>query len=324
MIPFIEKPSWLSHIPFTKKQEELQRLRAEHRQKLMAEYLAPYRNILDKAPRDCFESSVNDDFEVILRPKLSLEADERDALFAALKAFIPWKKGPFHIGDTTIDSEWQSQLKWKRLAPHLPSLKNKVVADIGCHNGFFMYHMLAGGASEVVGIEPVAKHWYNFALLNKIAPDPEGRLSFEMFGVEHMDLMPDTFDVIFCMGILYHHTDPVGLLHKMKQSLRKGGTIVIDCQGIAGNEPVALTPSGRYAGGTGFWFLPTLPCLKNWVKRAGLRWHDVFSGPLDLAEQRSTEWAPIKSLKDFLTLDGEQTIEGYPRPHRFYGLITKS
>ena len=44
------------------------------------------------------------------------------------------------------------------------------------------------------------------------------------------------------LSILYHHTDPVGLLKKMRQALAPGGKLIIDCQGIAGEESMCLVP----------------------------------------------------------------------------------
>ncbi|MDX1522001.1 MAG: DUF1698 domain-containing protein, partial [Anaerolineae bacterium] len=125
--------------------------------------------------------------------------------------------------------------------------------------------------------------------------------------------------------ILYHHTDPVGLLRKMHTALTPQGELVIDCQGIPGDEPVALTPRGRYARARGIWFLPTLSCLENWIHRAGFtNIRPVFAEPLSPAEQRRTAWADIDSLAEFLDpADPSLTIEGYPAPWRFYVIAGK-
>ena len=106
----------------------------------------------------------------------------------------------------------------------------------------------------------------------------------------------------------------------MHQSLRKGGELVIDCQGVHMDGDFALFPKGRYAGAKGVFFVPTLGCLFNWLKRA--QFHDVncfFKAPLSVSEQRSTPWAPISSLQSFLDPeDNNKTVEGYPAPWRFY------
>jgi tRNA (mo5U34)-methyltransferase len=146
------------------------------------------------------------------------------------------------------------------------------------------------------------------------------RLRFELLGVEQIDLFPQFFDTIFCLGILYHHTDPMSLLRKMRAALAPKGEIVIDCQGIAGDLPVALTPRRRYANASGIWFLPTRACLENWVARAGFT--DIqffFAEPLSTLEQRRTPWADIDSLAEALDPnDPSKTCEGYPAPWRFY------
>ena len=38
---------------------------------------------------------------------------------AALQGLIPWRKGPFDFFGVHIDTEWHSDWKWQRVAPHL-------------------------------------------------------------------------------------------------------------------------------------------------------------------------------------------------------------
>lgn len=244
----------------------------------------------------------------------------QDTFDHALKLFMPWKKGPFELCGRLIDAEWRSDWKWERIRPHMQPLADKVVADIGCHNGYYMFRMLAERPRRVVGFEPVAKHALAFAFLNGLAQRKE--LHFEQLGVEHLHLFPRTFDTIFCLGILYHHTDPVGLLRKIRRALRPGGELIVDCQAIPGDEPMALTPAGRYAGASGVWFVPTATCLAQWLKRAGFqKLRTIHQAPLSIDEQRATPWAPIDSLAAFLDpKDLTRTIEGYPAPLRVYML----
>lgn len=247
-----------------------------------------------------------------------LNEEQRLVLRAALEAQVPWKKGPFSIFGIEIDAEWRSDWKWERIYRQRPVLSGKTIADIGCHNGYFMFRMLADHPRLVIGFEPVAKHWMSFHMLNSLVQ--QEALQFELLGVEHIDLFPKFFDTIFCLGILYHHTDPISLLRKMKTALKPGGELWIDCQGIPGDEPVALIPRNRYANAKGIWFLPTLPALTHWVRRAGFQKVECFfAEALSPLEQRSTSWAPVKSLIDFLDPnDKTKTIEGYPAPWRYY------
>lgn len=256
--------------------------------------------------------------EIIIGDRSELSDSEHRDLLQCLEAFKPWKKGPFRLFGESIDAEWRSDWKWERIRPHCPSLEGKVIADIGAHNGYYIFRMASENPKMVIGFEPVIKHWHCFDFLQSYAQHPN--LYFEPLGVEHIDQFANTFDIIFCLGILYHHTDPIGLLQKMRKALKAGGSLIIDCQGIKHDQPLALMPRGTYAGGHGMWFLPSLPCLLNWVVRSGFREAVCFyEGVLCEEEQRSTPWAPIKSLKDFLSpSDNQKTIEGYPRPWRFY------
>ncbi|OZH52420.1 tRNA methyltransferase [Hydrocoleum sp. CS-953] len=252
-----------------------------------------------------------------------LSPEQKQRFIHSLQTFCPWKKGPFELFGVTIDAEWRSDWKWERILPHISSLKNRKVADIGCHNGYFMFRMAAQQPELVIGFEPYTKHFWNFQLIQNIVK--QKMLAFELLGVEHIHYYPQFFDTIFCLGILYHHTDPIGLLRKMREALAPKGEIIIDCQGIPGDLPVALTPQKRYAQARGIWFLPTQSCLENWIARAGFS--DIncfFAEPLSVEEQRRTTWANIDSLSEFLHPDDPSlTVEGYPAPWRYYAIARK-
>ena len=87
-------------------------------------------------------------------------------------------------------------------------------------------------------------------------------------GVEHIKEFRSFFDRILCLGLLYHLRDPVSALYDMHQSLKPGGKVIVDCQGIAGDGSYCLFPAKRYAGASGVWFLPTKDCVISWMKRA--------------------------------------------------------
>lgn len=244
-------------------------------------------------------------------------ADDKN-LLEFLCLLKPWRKGPFQVFGHAIDGEWRSDWKWERIERKVGSLQGLRIADIGCNNGYFMFRMAAQKPDLVVGFEPVLKNFVAFSLLQRIARCPQ--LYFEMLGVEDIDLYPKFFDRIFCLGILYHHTDPIGILKKMLGSLADQGVLIVDCQGIAGDESVALVPKNRYGGARGFWFLPTRSCLQNWLRRAGFSRVEFFYDDwLSVEEQRRTEWAPTDSLAESLDpQDPQKTKEGYPAPKRFY------
>lgn len=247
-----------------------------------------------------------------------LSPTQHDDLNHILKTFIPWRKGPFEIFGNAIDSEWKSDLKWDRVFPQLDSLEGKKIADIGCNNGYYMFRMAAHNPELVIGLDPTVRHWYAFTFLQQFTQIQS--LHFELLGIEHMHHYYSFFDVVFCMGVLYHHPNPIGMLRGILKSMKIGGQLIVESLGIPGDESIALFPEKRYAKVPGNWFVPTQTCLMNWIKRSGFKEVTPFYGhQLLQEEQRSTEWAPYQSLEDFLDpTDSTKTIEGYPAPHRFY------
>lgn len=246
--------------------------------------------------------------------------DTLRALAKALQLLKPWRKGPivFHGRDDafTIDAEWQSHWKWQRLVGFLPEIRDRVVLDIGANNGFYSYHLAEYRPSALVSIDPTSLYAAQCAALYAASTPPGA--SFAPVGLDVLHHAPASVDVLLLMGILYHHSDPVGVLRLCRDALTKGGDLLIETIVIEGEGDVALFPSGRYAGARGFYFLPTLRCLESWIRRSGLRVHTMsapaFTTP---EEQRSTAWRDGPSLAEGLHPDdASRTIEGHPAPQR--------
>ena len=244
--------------------------------------------------------------------------EEREAIENDLRAFMPWRKGPFSVFGIDVDAEWRSERKWRRLLPVLPDLKGKIVADIGCNNGYYMFRMAPLGPKLVLGLEPTLQHYYCFNALNGMAGLKN--LHIDLLGVEHLPLFHACFDVIFLMGIIYHRPSPIDVLRDVYAALRPGGTLILESQAIPGPEPMALFPRKTYAKVPGTYFVPTGVCLSNWMERAGFADVEIFcSHPMSEAEQRRTDWMVFESYRDFLDpANPALTAEGYPAPHRVF------
>lgn len=311
-------PDYLDRYSMLLDREPILALRQARQTQLFSSKIRQYRQAVQSV--EDLRSNWFDFSEAVVKVgrAAQLTPEQQQRWHQALLAFCPWKKGPFELFGIPIDAEWRSDWKWQRILPQIESLQNRRVADIGCHNGYFMLRMADRSPACVIGFEPVAKHFWNFQLIQNIVRHPA--LTFELLGVEHLHIYPNFFNTIFCLGILYHHPDPIDLLRKLRQALAPKGEIILDCQGIPGPLPVALTPRKRYAQARGIWFLPTQSCLENWLVRAGFRHiHCFFAEPLSTQEQRRTAWANIPSLEDFLDpTDPSLTLEGYPAPWRYY------
>ncbi len=260
---------------------------------------------------------------VIIGRENEISKQERDCVENVLRGFMPWRKGPFKIFDITIDAEWRSERKWNRILPELPCLENKIVGDIGCNNGYYMFRMLPHQPRLVLGFEPYIQHYYSCRTLNSFAR--KKNLRIELLGIEHLQLFPDSFDVLFCLGILYHRQSPITALRDIFTSLKAGGTVIIESQAIAGEQSMALFPEKTYAKVPGTWFVPTASCLHNWLNRSGFTDIKQFCmHPMSNQEQRKTDWMVFESYDDFIDdSDPSKTVEGYPSPWRVFFKATK-
>ncbi len=245
---------------------------------------------------------------------IEIETEENPEIEKIAKMLKPWRKGPFKINELFIDSEWRSYIKWNSLKPHL-NLENKEILDVGCNNGYYMFRMLEMNPKSITGFDPSALFNLQFEFINSFI---KSDIEYKLLGVEHIPYYEKKFDVIFCMGVLYHRKDPIDMLKELKSGLKKGGEVILDTLIIEGNEEYALSPL-RYAKMKNVYFIPTIKALYNWIERA--KFSDVeFIGKryTTTNEQRKTEWIDGESLENFLNKDETKTIEGYEPPLRVY------
>ena len=297
--------------------EALRELRKEPTRILNSKGNLPYQKIIDAMPAYKFE---NNDFgadAVRFGSASDITDEQRAALKESLMGITPWRKGPFEIAGIDLDAEWRSERKWDQVKPHLPDLAGQRICDIGSNSGYYMYRLLEGNPEFVLGMDPTSKFFLQFQALQKLTAD--NCLHYEPFGMEHLVHYPQFFDTMLCMGILYHHPDPVGMLRVMNKAMKPGGTLIVESQAIPGDEHVALFPDETYAMVKGTYFVPTGNCLINWMKKAKFTDIELFcSHPMTSDDQRQTEWMPYRSYKDFVNEDNTLTTEGYPAPYRVY------
>ncbi|CBW27222.1 conserved hypothetical protein [Halobacteriovorax marinus SJ] len=277
------------------------------------------KNILESLP-SLEKSSVDLACDAVkIGDRSDLDPETASKVIELAKGLKPWRKGPFNFYGELIDAEWRSDFKWNRLKDHVDNLEGKTVLDIGCNNGYFLFRMAAQNPELLLGIDPVVPCETQFKFLQHFAKVPN--LHFEMFGVEHLNHFKEVFDVIFSMGIIYHHRHPLEQLIHIREALKPGGQAIIETIGIPGEESYALFPEDRYAKMRNVFFVPTLSCFINWCKKAKLIDVEVVAAtPLTFEEQRLTDWCPppSQSLEDFLDPnDTSKTIEGHPAPMRF-------
>jgi tRNA (mo5U34)-methyltransferase len=245
-----------------------------------------------------------------------LSDDERLRLQTLLLQLSPWRKGPFDLFGIQVDAEWRSDLKWDRVAPHLPDLTGRRILDIGASNGYYMFRAAAGHPGLVLGLEPQSAFFCQYLAVRKYVN--QKNVACLPATYEEMPMLEGCFDLVFCMGILYHRRSPVDMLKEIHDCLKQGGTLVLENLVLEGNNHRCLFPEDRYAKMRNVYFIPDLSVMESWLSRAGFKEIQcVDVSPTTSAEQRKTDWIQTESLKNFLDPDDPlKTVEGYPAPVR--------
>jgi tRNA (mo5U34)-methyltransferase len=245
-----------------------------------------------------------------------LTLEQQQQLTAQLATFRPWRKGPYNLFGIHIDTEWRSDWKWTRLKDHIAPLKNRLVLDVGCGNGYHCWRMLGEQAKMVVGIDPLALNVMQFQLIRKLYG--EAPIYVLPLGIEDLPGNLKCFDTVFSMGVLYHRRSPIDHLLELRDCLQSGGELVLETLVIDGGLGETLLPKDRYAKMRNVWFIPSCDTLLSWLERCGFtNCRVVDINTTSTEEQRSTEWMQFNSLKDFLDPENPNlTIEGFPAPKR--------
>lgn len=234
----------------------------------------------------------------------------------------PWRKGPFDLFGVGIDTEWRSDLKWARLKDHI-DLKDKLILDVGCGNGYYLFRMLGAGAKAAVGVDPFLLYVMQFHAINKyVQTDRAAVLPLKAEDVPHGCAC---FDTVFSMGVLYHCRQAEKHLAGLCGFLKPGGQVVLETLVLDKPGEELFVPKGRYAKMRNVWAIPSPKFLEKWLTESGFENVQV----IDIAkttsdEQRKTDWMTYESLGDFLDpADDTKTIEGYPAPVRAIVLARK-
>ena len=233
-----------------------------------------------------------------------------------LRNLMPWRKGPYSLYGTEIDTEWRSDWKWDRVLPHISPLTHRTVLDVGCGSGYHMWRMIGAGAKLVVGIDPMQLFLCQFEAVRKLLGD-DRRAHLLPLGIEQLPAL-QAFDTVFSMGVLYHRRSPLDHLLQLKNQLVSDGELVLETLVVEGDENTVLVPGERYAQMRNVYFIPSAAALKSWLEKCGfvdVRIADYAVTSVE--EQRRTGWMTSGSLAEFLDPDdSSKTVEGYPAPLR--------
>lgn len=254
----------------------------------------------------------------------SLELDNFDEF---TKSFSPWRKGPYYLHFINkiyfLDTEWRSYLKIEKILQIFKqfnmSMDGKSLLDIGCNNAYYMISLISifRDVREFVGIEPMENFFLQYKFIEYFLPNfIREKINFKLMGINDLPLNNATndkkiFDILLCMGVLYHRSDPIGALKCLKDSMSKTSILFLETLIILDSKEVALIPQKTYAGMKNVFFIFSPKSLQNIAFKAGFSECELIMHSIATNfEQRSTDFAK-NSLGDYL--NNEYTIEGYGR-----------
>ena len=176
----------------------------------------------------------------------------------------------------------------------LPDLRGKSVLDLGAHNGYYSFAAERLGASRVVALDHFA--WFEPAPGAPPGSPAAGRLGFDLArkllgsAVEavqadfmEMDLAAlGRFDVVLCLGVIYHQPDPLGTMRRLAEVTGEIAVIESQAVAVAGVEDHALFefyPGAELGNDPSNWFVPNLAALHGLCRAAGFARSEAVVGP---------------------------------------------
>jgi tRNA (mo5U34)-methyltransferase len=148
------------------------------------------------------------------------------------------------------------------------------VLEIGPADGYFTKMLCARGA-KVVAVDYAAKDYYGFEVMERLAQVAYDFRHCNLFDIDPSSL--GAFDVILCLGVLYHLPDPLRGLWILSNILAPKLILDTLVSTKYGDECVAefipdVSPNGDY---TNFW-APTTKCCEMMLGDVGYKVDSIF------------------------------------------------
>jgi protein-L-isoaspartate O-methyltransferase len=194
-------------------------------------------------------------------------------------AFINEKTSVFLSTSSTANIPNRLNQRFNAIFETRPDIwTGKRVLDIGSHDGRFSYASLLKGAAHVTGVE-AKPYLLKYARSNlrtlQASPDKYKFVKADIF--DYLRYTKQRFDIVLCLGFLYHTLDHIGLLnlinatgpkiivldtvvntgHRMTCVLKK--EYIDNIHGFEGNS----VANSSTIGGFNYIATPSIPFLKS-------------------------------------------------------------
>lgn len=188
---------------------------------------------------------------------LSIEADPADARFVLDRVPYWFHSFALNRAEGIYAPGYARDHRYR--VPAIPERFDGLsVLDIGTFDGFYAFLAEARGADRVVAvdneqyIEWVRARWgieleggEGFRAIHALLGS---KVEYRKLDALELDQLEDTFDFIFCFGILHRVEAPARLLELLRRRLAEGGRVLIETHGVFA-DPGDGDPVHRYGPG---------------------------------------------------------------------------
>jgi len=194
--------------------------------------------------------------------------------------------------------------------------RGKQVLDIGCWEGQWSFEAERRGAAAVVATDYLVGDPRARPSERGVQELPTFRLAHTILG-SRAEYVPDVsvydvtrlgrrdFDIVLFCGVYYHLKNPILALSRLRQVIRNGGTLVVEGPVIDGRRDshARFFYNDVLADDRSNWWVPTLPCLREWIECSYFEVERV-SGPtlqevrpVVAGEESRRRWLPRRTEK---------------------------
>lgn len=246
-----------------------------------------------------------------LKQRVGTDAESLEFTNEFLPALGTLLQGPFPLpGNRIAPSAWDCRGKmfaYEACGLTPKTVRGKRCLDVGSNAGYDVFLLASMGALEVVGTEP--NGFFHHAQFFSAVYDFPG-VSFLNLGWEDLDrrYLYD-FDLVTCLGLIYHVKEPGLLIDRLASIMRPGATLVMETHVLSETSHQNLYIEDKFWGDETYWWVFGDECLKGMLRTAG------FSNVQMLLKMDCDSRNP---------LDPTTTVEGYPAGARAWFAAQKS
>lgn len=235
-------------------------------------------------------------------------------LGAFVDEFLPqlgiFLQGPFPLpGQRVSRSAWDCRSKaktYRTFGLDADRIHGKRTLDIGCNAGYDPFYMNALGAAESVGLEPHL-FFLHAMFLNAVYQRPG--VSFHNLGWEDLGRVDfGDFDLVSCLGLIYHIREPIHLLEKIATVMRPGAELLLETHVLSESSRQTYFVEHAFWGDDTYWWIFGDECMMGMLRSSGFT--DVKLAYKEDCDSRNPA-------------DSHFTVEGHPAGARAWFTATK-